>query len=375
MALQDRDYNRAGGGGGGGDFGEGGGFRRAMRRIFVEGDDFYGWSFPLFTVPHWVPGLRGIQVRIHLLFVVFIIAELIWSLKRDAEGPAIKAFEMGWLWLLVILHEFGHCLACRLVGGEADRVLLWPLGGLAMCRPPQNWRASLITTLGGPGVNFALIPVLGAALLAAGAGWHAVIFNPFDPMSVWKTVDWFSINTSYWRYLLWTAHYINFLLFAFNMCLVMYPMDAGRVFQELLWWRMGYKRSLTIATNVGLVVAVCIGTFAVLSGQGLLLGIALFGGITCFNQRRMLAVMEDEPAWAYETDRGYRGFKDSGPSPQQAAADKAYQAALKRQQKERELQSEVDRILGKIREKGMQSLSRKEQAILKDATERTRGKE
>lgn len=374
MGLQDRDYNRAGGGkGGSGDYGEGGGFKRALRRIFVEGDDFYGWSFPLFTVPRWIPGIRGIQVRIHLLFVVFIVAELIWSLRRDSAGPAIVGFQMGWLWLLVILHEFGHCLACRLVGGEADRVLLWPLGGLAMCRPPHNWKASLITTIGGPGVNFVLIPVLGGALLAAGAGWNAVFFNPFNPNAVFRSVEWFTYNTSYWRYFLWTAYYINFLLFAFNMALVMYPMDAGRIVQELMWSRLGYKRSMTIATNIGLVVAVCLGVFAMLSGKGLLLGIALFGGITCFNQRRMLAMMEDEPAWAYDTDRGHKGFDGGGSGSRPAPPDKAYQAALQKQQRERERKAEVDRILAKIGEQGMQSLTRSERATLKDETERGRG--
>ena len=368
MGFQDRRYKDPG------DYGEGGGFKRAFRRIFVEGDDFFSWSLPLFTVPRWVPGIHGIQVRIHLLFVVFIIAQLIWPIRRDSVGFAFEAFSMAWLWLLVLLHEFGHCLACRKVGGEADRVLLWPLGGLAACRPPHNWKASLITTLGGPGVNFVLIPILGAILLWQGAGWGSVIFNPFNPTGVWLTEEWFNYNTSYFRYFLWSAYYMNFLLFAFNMALVMYPMDAGRIVQELLWWRIGYKRSMVIATNLGLVVAVAVGVIALTTRQNLLFGIAVFGGLTCFQQRRNLAFMEDEPAWAYDTDKGYQGFGPETRAGRAAAEnDRAYAAALKKQQKERETQAEVDAILDKIREEGMGSLSRKEKAVLKDATERQRG--
>lgn len=371
MGFQDRRYREPG------DYGEGGGFKRAMRRIFVEGDDFFSWSLPLFTVPRWVPGIHGIQVRMHLLFVVFIVAQMIWPIRRDAMGFAFEAFSLGWLWVFVVLHEFGHCLACRKVGGEADRVLLWPLGGLAACRPPHNWKASLITTLGGPGVNFVLIPILGAVLLWQGAGWDAIIFNPFNPASAWFS-DWLTHDTSYFRVFLWTAHYMNLVLFVFNMALVMYPMDAGRVVQELLWWRLGYKKSMLIATNLGLIVAVAVGMFALVTKQNMLFGVAVFGGLTCFQQRRNIAMMEDEPAWAYDTDRGYQGFgKANAPSTRagRAAAeqDKAYAAALKNQQKQRDTQAEVDRILDKIREQGMASLTRKEKAVLKDATERQRG--
>ena len=381
MGIQDRRYNSGGSGGGSGDYGEGGGFRRALRRIFVEGDNFFGWSLPLFTVPRWVPGIRAIQVRIHLLFILFIVGQLIWPVQRSAVGFTFAAFSMLTLWTLVILHEFGHCLACRLVGGEADRVLLWPLGGLAMCRPPHRWKASLITTLGGPGVNFVLIPILGGIMLALGSGWGAIVFNPFDPKHVLLTEAWFQFDTSYWRYFLWSAYFTNLALFLFNMALVMYPMDAGRIVQELLWSRLGYKRSMTIATNLGIFMAFVVGFYGFLAGVPMLVMICLFGGITCYNQRRMLATIEDVPNWAYDTDKGYGGF-DSGPGGTSttgffpgSAEDKAYKAALKRQHKEQEHQREVDRILEKIRDKGMQSLSGREKATLQDATERGRGKD
>lgn len=35
------------------------------------------------------------------------------------------------LLLTVLVHELGHCLAARQVGGSATGILLWPLGGLA----------------------------------------------------------------------------------------------------------------------------------------------------------------------------------------------------------------------------------------------------
>ena len=47
------------------------------------------------------------------------------------------------LFLIVMLHEFGHSLACRQVGGQANQIVLWPLGGVAYVNPPQRPGATL----------------------------------------------------------------------------------------------------------------------------------------------------------------------------------------------------------------------------------------
>ncbi len=357
MGIHDRRYSE------GGD--RGGGFGAAMRRIFVEGDGFYGWSLPLLRVPDRVPGIGGIEVRVHLLYILIAGSELLAS-SRDGAGAGATAAMMGMLFVLVLLHEFGHCLACRLVGGEADQVLMWPLGGLAFCRPPQRWKPALITTIAGPGVNAVLAPVLGAALLAAGAGWGAVVFNPLSPGPAWLEVHRSGSAAQWW---LWSAHYMNLVLLAFNMLVPMFPMDCGRVVQEVLWARLGYKRSMQIAVNVGLVVAVALGLYGVATSSTRLMALAIFGGITCYNERQRLKMLEDEPAWAYDTDRGYRGFgePDGG-----RGSRREYREALKRQKQEQERDAQVDRVLAKIATRGMQSLTGREKKLLEEASERTR---
>lgn len=372
MGFQDRRYDT-------GDYGEGGGVRRALRRMFIEGDDFFGWSLPLFTLPQGFPGIGGIAVRVHLLYVLFIIVQLLVSLPKGGMGFQYSLAFMTTLFVLVLLHEFGHCLACRRVGGEADRVLMWPLGGLAFCRPPHRWGPSLITTLGGPAVNVVLVPVLGGALLAAGGGWDLLVFNPFDPRAVLVS-GWF---TEHWRYWLWSAYFMNLALLGFNMLLPMFPMDAGRVVQEVLWARMGYRKSMLIAVNLGLVLAVAVGLFALMGGTNMLFAVAVFAGVTCFMEKRKLALMEDAgPLEGYDFSRGYAGMPGVGrPSglggarsrAEESADDRAFAAAAKRQEKERLIQVEVDKILEKIAREGMGSLTRKERATLKDATERKRG--
>jgi Zn-dependent protease len=70
-------------------------------------------------------------VTFPLLFVMGLLAE---ATRYDWDGAAV-----GWaalmygpiLLLTVAIHELGHSLAARHVGGQAEGILLWPLGGLA----------------------------------------------------------------------------------------------------------------------------------------------------------------------------------------------------------------------------------------------------
>lgn len=341
----------------------GGRFRKALRRIFVEGDDFYSWSVKLFRV-------FGIEVRIHLFYIVMIVGFMVWPVRRDTWGYAFSAFSMATLFLFVLLHEFGHCFACRKVGGNADRILMWPLGGLAFCQPPHNWKADLITVLGGPLVNLVLIPILGASLLAAGAGWGAVIYNPFDVKLVWAQ-PWFSFDAAYWKYFLWSAYQTNLALFAFNMLLVMYPMDAGRILQTLLWRKLGYRKSMLIATNVGLVMAITIGVFALFAGSNTLFAIAFFCGISSYSQRARVAMLDDD-TYDLGTPATFGYGPRTSPPARSAKPDRAFDAARRRQEVVLKEQAEEDRILEKIAKTGMQSLSRLERKSLEEATRRKR---
>lgn len=360
MGWQDRRYDDSSGGGGGA-------FTRALKRIFVEGDNFFSWAVPFFT-------FKGIRVKIHIFYIVFIAIQLISSLRLDTAGLMFKVFGMAAMFTLVLLHEFGHCFGCRRVGGEADEIVMWPLGGLAMCRPPHHWKAALFTTLAGPGVNLALIPVFGGALLLAGAEVQSLLLNPLTGYP-WQPSRWLLFDAAYWKYALWALYSMNAYLFLFNMLLVMFPMDAGRIFQELLWRKLGYRKSMTIATNVGLVMAVIVGILAVSFGLQQLLMIAVFCGMTCFQERRKNAMMEDDFAFNLGTpsEFGYGPRPARQRSPASIAApvpDRSFEIAAARQRKEQERQAEVDRILEKIRKEGMASLSRSERKALQEETDR-----
>src|SRR5881409_150380 len=86
--------------------------------------------------------LFGIEVSLHWSWFVVAVIELN-TRKSVYSSPAWNVAEYLTLFLIVLLHEFGHALACRSVGGRADQIVLWPLGGVAYVAPPQRPGATL----------------------------------------------------------------------------------------------------------------------------------------------------------------------------------------------------------------------------------------
>ena len=328
------------------------------------------WALPLGRV-------AGITVRVHVIYLIWIAVELATSGAGGAgwTGFQNKAIALSALFVLVLLHEFGHCFACRRVGGEADDILMWPLGGLASCRPPHNWRASLITTLGGPGVNAVLAPLFGAAVILLGVPATTLLFNPFLPGAAANVAF---IEGGWAGYTLWWFYCTNLYLFAFNMFLPMFPMDAGRVLQEVLWSRLGYKRSMEIATTVGLFFAIAVGVWGLVSGAGVLVGIALFAGITCWQEKQRLAWTTAANPWTGNTDEEEpwrRSLKlDDGDDdlPQRGPSKKELRRRREEQASAKAHAEELDRILQKISRDGMGSLTRAERKFLEADTTRRR---
>src|SRR5271165_5946482 len=108
---------------------------------------------------------QGIDVFLHWSWFLIAIYEV------NTRPKAYSSFlwnicEYVGLFAIVLMHEFGHALACRQVGGQAEQIILWPLGGVAYVAPPQRPGATLWSIAAGPLVNVVLAPILFAAVLA-----------------------------------------------------------------------------------------------------------------------------------------------------------------------------------------------------------------
>ncbi len=334
-----------------------GGFRDAVGRAFS--DDPLSWAFPLYRA--W-----GIRVRVHVVFVIFIVAELIYAmLSPQTMGVGFMALAMSALFVIVLLHEYGHCLACRMVGGEADEILMWPLGGLASCMPPATPRAHLITTLGGPAVNLVLVVPTSLLVLLAGGGLSELVFNPFLPGATIAQMS-ASSNQALWVLIAaWWVYYLNIVLLLFNVLLPMFPLDGGRLLQALLWMRTDRERSLRVSTTVGLVCAVFLLVVAMVTSQTMLMGIAIFAGLVCWIERRRLEAIDELGGPAIDLSAAFEHPDRPGVDEPDARSERA------RLRQER-VQRELDRILAKIASSGMDSLTARERRVLRRETARRR---
>lgn len=174
----------------------------------------------------------GVDLFLHWSWFLVAVIEI---QRRAGSYSSVtwNALEYLALFLIVMLHEFGHALACKQVGGRANQIVLWPLGGVAYVDPPPRPGATLWSIAAGPLVNVALAPVFGALYFAGQSlGWAETFPNL---QSLIVTVFW-----------------INVGLLVFNI-LPIYPLDGGQILRSLLWFVIGRARSLMVATVLGLV--------------------------------------------------------------------------------------------------------------------------
>src|SRR6202035_2366796 len=113
---------------------------------------------------------NGIDLFLHWSWFL-VAAYEISDRQRAYSSITWNILEYLALFVIVMLHEFGHALACRQVGGVANQIVLWPLGGVAYVNPPQRPGATLWSIAAGPLVNVALLPtfmILGRVMRSLG---------------------------------------------------------------------------------------------------------------------------------------------------------------------------------------------------------------
>src|SRR5438128_4761945 len=178
--------------------------------------------------------IAGVDVFLHWSWFLVAACE-ISGRTRNYSSLSWNILEYLALFSIVLLHEYGHALACRSVGGIANRIVLWPLGGIAFVDPPPRPGAFLWSIAAGPLVNLLLLaPTLGFWIVCRDAGCQDT------------APDLYRFAAS----LAW----INGYLLLFNV-LPIYPLDGGKILQALLWFVMSRARSLLVATAIGLLTA------------------------------------------------------------------------------------------------------------------------
>ncbi len=208
----------------------------------------------------WSPAIAQFGetvVRLHWSFLLF----LTWIALSALLGAGVAAAISGTvffalLFACVVLHEFGHILAARRYGVRTPEVLLLPIGGVSRLeRMPEEPRQEIVIALAGPLVSF----LIGLVLLAA------LGFPAPDPMAGFDSPGSILLQLGW----------LNIFLGAFNL-LPAFPMDGGRVLRAVLASRLGHARGTRLAANAGQAVAIVFGMIGLLSGNFILLLIAVF---------------------------------------------------------------------------------------------------
>jgi Zn-dependent protease len=169
------------------------------------------------------------------------------------------------LFLCVTLHELGHGLAARFYGIPVREIILLPLGGVALLgRNPSKPLHELVIALAGPLVNVVIAVLL---LLVTGAG---VALGGLDSTTLMDANQPPSVGLL----LIWLLQ-ANIALVIFNM-IPAFPLDGGRVLRAVLAMVMPAQRATAIATMIGQGLAVLLGVYGVLSGNFMLVLVAVF---------------------------------------------------------------------------------------------------
>jgi stage IV sporulation protein FB len=322
------------------------------------------WSFPCGT---WFMT----RVRVSLLVPLLMLFAF---LKFGRIGLVLGAVFL----LSLLIHEFAHIFAARLTGGVGNEILIWPLGGLAFVQPAANFRSQFLTPAAGPLSNLLVCGAVTARLWSAGA--FPAVLNPLifpvDPAHALGP-DW-SIDV------LKVAFWCNWILLIVNL-LPVFPLDGIRMTLAVLKNRVDIESAAESAIRISFIVA------GLAMGAGLFVDsswVVFFGALvliyTIFEwvQLRTADTLDDS-FMGYDFSQGYTSLERSSRQGQSASPRRKGWIETwrerRRAEKERRLRLEVEQaqqqldvILEKVHQQGIDSLSDAERRQLNRASARLR---
>lgn len=179
----------------------------------------------------------GIQIRLHfsvLLIFALIVASLgrgvlpVWHPEWTDATRWSAALAAGVLFFVsLLIHELSHALTARARGISTRAITLFLFGGVAEIEKDADRPADeFFIAIAGPLASLALaVLFFFLTILLAPQAFEASDVVEISVMSLPATV------------MFWLSA-VNFMLALFNM-VPGFPLDGGRVFRALLWWRSG----------------------------------------------------------------------------------------------------------------------------------------
>jgi len=345
--------------------------------------------------------LFGINIRVHVLFPVVALGLVVRvGFDKNAAHHAWvdAAMLVGLLFVIVLLHEFGHCFGARLMDGDATQVLIWPLGGLASVEVPQTARANFWATAAGPLTNLLICVVTGLGffyltdfklrptwnpLPGSDYGWYPYRVDDSGAILLTRWSGEQVYESALGVVVLARAFWLSWVLFLLNL-LPAFPLDGGRMLQCVLWPRWGFRQSMQVAVFAGFVTALLLGIAGIATNEVLVFFLALFVYFCCRQQWILLETGGEDSVFGYDFSQGYTSLEREEPPlgrprRRQNFWQRWRQNRLARKvQRDNELREaeerRMDELLEKVQRLGLQALSDEERRFLKRVSDKYRNR-
>lgn len=204
--------------------------------------------------------IKGIQVRLHWTFLIFIAWVLLMqALARAPLHIAILTIsELLAVFVCVLLHELGHAFAARYYKIPIREIRLLPIGGLTyFTKQPANPKQEIVVSIAGPLVNIII----------------ALAMIPFIPAgaNLWHPNNIIIIHTGNFFHFLYN---INVILTVINLLPIL-PLDGGKITKGLLGLVFKPYTAFRIILSISTVCSLSLTIAGLLTGNLLFL---IYGG-------------------------------------------------------------------------------------------------
>lgn len=343
----------------------------------------------------------NVHVRLHLFFFLFALFAIYLTSSNFSEPNWLGVVCCVALFVSVLLHEIGHVVVARRLGGVAEEIVLAPAGGLSPARVPYEPHAELVVLMAGTLVNAAICFICGVALAFVGTETQLVdLLRPtIDFLEPGKPLDEESV--------LQLVFWINWSLVLVNL-IPAFPFDGGRSLHAVtsfFWPDADARRALGVVCRLGKVIAVILLVLAWFTFEPSPMGgaqpprwliFALLSIYVYFNSRReemqqAESEHEDDTVFGYDFSQGYTSLERSlvdddemneahNQPPRPSIFSRWMEKRrLAREERERvqELEDErrVDEVLEQLHTHGMRSLSPDDRSLLDRVSKRYRSRQ
>ena len=201
----------------------------------------------------------NVHVRLHLFFFFFATFVVYITSLTFNEPNWLGAVCPLVLFVSVLLHEIGHVIAARKLGGVADEIVISPLGGLSPVRVPYEPHSELVAIMAGTLVNAAIC--FGCALALVVIQQERAELVELLPI----TASYFTAADSLTLVsLIRLTFWLNWSLILVNL-IPAFPFDGGRSLHAVLgflWPELESKQALITICRLGKIISVLLLLFA-----------------------------------------------------------------------------------------------------------------